>query len=142
TNVAFMLGDFAQTANELYGVTNNPWDTTRTPGGSTGGAASALSAGMTFLEYGTDLVGSIRIPASFCGVYGLKPSVGVVPLTGFQVPGSPADPSEMTYISAVGPLGRSATDLRIALSATGGPEPPASNAYSWTLAPARHTRLE
>src|ERR671911_1360429 len=74
TNVAFMLGDFGQTANELYGVTNNPWDTTRTPGGSTGGSAAALSSRMTFLGYGTDLVGSIRIPASFCGVYGLKPS--------------------------------------------------------------------
>ena len=61
TNVAFMLGDFGQTANELYGVTNNPWDTTRTPGGSSGGTAAALSAGMTFLEYGSDLVGSIRI---------------------------------------------------------------------------------
>jgi amidase len=79
TNVHFMLGDFAQTANELYGVTNNPWDLTRTPGGSSGGGAAALSAGMTFLEYGSDLVGSIRIPASFCGVYGLKPSVGIVP---------------------------------------------------------------
>jgi amidase len=87
TNVAFMLGDFGQTANELYGVTNNPWDTTRTPGGSSGGAAAALSAGMTFLEYGSDLVGSIRIPASLCGVYGLKPSAGIVPLTGFQPPG-------------------------------------------------------
>src|ERR671910_953433 len=55
TNVALMLGDFGQTANELYGVTNNPWDTTRTPGGSTGGAAAALSPGGTFLEYGSDL---------------------------------------------------------------------------------------
>jgi Asp-tRNA(Asn)/Glu-tRNA(Gln) amidotransferase A subunit family amidase len=77
TNVLFMLGDFAQTANELYGVTSNPWDLTRTPGGSSGGGAAALSAGMTFLEYGSDLVGSIRIPASFCGVYGLKPSMGI-----------------------------------------------------------------
>jgi amidase len=87
TNVAFMLADFGQTANELYGVTSNPWDTTRTPGGSSGGAAAALSAGMTFLEYASDLVGSIRIPAGFCSVYGLKPSVGIVPLTGFQPPG-------------------------------------------------------
>ena len=92
TNGAFMLGDFGQTANELYGVTNNPWDTTRTPGGSTGGSAAALSAGMTFLEYGSDLVGSIRIPASFCGVYGLKPSVGIVPLRGFLPPGPPSPP--------------------------------------------------
>src|SRR6266508_29384 len=103
TNLASMLGDFGQTANELYGVTGNPWDVARTPGGSSGGAAAALAAGMTFLEYGSDLVGSIRIPASFCGVYGLKPSVGIVPLTGFQVPGPPAPPSEMLYMSAVGP---------------------------------------
>jgi amidase len=94
TNLPFMLGDFGQTANELYGVTNNPWDTTRTPGGSSGGGAAALSAGMTFLEYGSDLVGSIRIPASFCGVYGLRPSVEIVPLTGFQPPGPPPGPSD------------------------------------------------
>jgi amidase len=142
TNVAFMLGDFGQTANELYGVTSNPWDPTRTPGGSTGGAAAAVSAGMAFLEYGTDLVGSIRIPASFCGVYGLKPSAGIVPLTGFQPPGPPAGPSEMLYMSAVGPLGRSAGDLRTALRVTGGPEGPAAKAYSWALAPPRHPRLE
>ncbi|HTE70752.1 MAG TPA: amidase family protein [Actinomycetes bacterium] len=142
TNLAFMLGDFGQTANQLYGTTRNPWDTTRTPGGSSGGAAAALSAGMTFLEYGSDLVGSIRIPASFCGVYGLKPSVGTVPLTGFQPPGPPAGPSDMTYLSAVGPLGRSAGDLRTALAVTGGPEGQPAKAYSWALSPARHTRLE
>ena len=142
TNVAFMLSDFGQTANELYGLTNNPWDTTRTPGGSSGGTAAALSAGMTFLEYGSDLVGSIRIPASCCGVYGLKPSAGIVPLTGFQPPGSPAGQSDMMYMSAVGPLGRSAHDLRTALSVTGGPEGQLAKAYSWALSPSRHTRLE
>jgi amidase len=142
TNVHFMLADFGQTANDLYGVTNNPWDTARTPGGSSGGGAAALAAGLTFLEYGSDLVGSIRIPASFCGVYGLKPSAGVVPLTGFQVPGTQPSQPELTYMSAVGPLGRSAADLRTALEVTAGPEPPASNAYCWRLAPARHTRLE
>jgi amidase len=97
---------------------------------------------MTFLEYGSDLVGSIRIPASFCGVYGLKPSVAIVPLTGFQPPGPPAAPSEMTYMSAIGPLGRSARDLRTTLNATAGPEVPATSAYSWTLPRPRHTRLE
>jgi amidase len=142
TNVHFMLADFGQTANELYGVTNNPWDGTRTPGGSTGGGAAALAAGMTFLEYGSDLVGSIRIPASFCGVYGLKPSVGIVPLTGFQTPGPRAVPNDMGYMSAIGPLGRSASDLRAALNLTAGPEAPASNAYSWALSPPRHTRLK
>src|ERR671911_518931 len=131
TNVAFMLGDFGQTANELYGVTNNPWDTARTPGGSSGGAAAALSAGMTFLEYGSDLVGSIRIPASFCGVYGLKPSTGLVPLSGFQPPGRPSPPSDMMYMSAVGPLRRTPRDLRAALGVTGGPENQAAKAYSW-----------
>jgi amidase len=142
TNVAFMLGDFGQTANELHGVTNNPWDTTRTPGGSSGAAGAALSAGMTFLEYASDLVGSIRIPASFCGVFGLKPSVGIVPLSGFRPPGPPPPPSDMTYMSAVGPLGRYPRDLRTALSVTAGPEDQAAKAYSWALSPPRHTRLD
>ena len=141
TNVHAMLADFGQTANELHGRTNNPWDASRTPGGSSGGGAAALAAGLTYLEYGSDLVGSIRIPSSFCGVYGLKPSVGVVPLTGFQLPGPPVPPSEMTYMSAIGPLGRSAGDLRVALQATAGPELPLANAYSWRLGPPRHTRL-
>jgi amidase len=141
TNVALMLGDFAQTANPLHGVTGNPWDTGRTPGGSSGGAAAAVAAGMSFLEYGSDLVGSIRIPAGFCGVYGLRPSVASVPLTGFQPPGPPALPSDMTYLSAVGPLGRSAGDLRAALAVTAGPEAAAAKAYRWALAPPRHTRL-
>jgi amidase len=131
TNVHFMLADFGQTANDLYGVTNNPWDTTRTPGGSGGGGAAALAAGMTFLEYGSDLV----------GVYGLKPSVGIIPLTGFQPPGPPLDPSDMTYMSAIGPLARSARDLRAALTATAGPEAPLANAYSWELSRPRHARL-
>jgi amidase len=141
TNVHFMLADFGQTANDRYGVTSNPWDPARTPGGSSGGAAAALAAGLTFLEYGSDLVGSVRIPASFCGVYGLRPSVQTVPLTGFQPPGPPAGPSDMRYMSAVGPLGRSAGDLRTALTVTAGPEPPAANAYTWALPPPRHTRL-
>ena len=142
SNVAFMLADFGQSANDVYGVTNNPWDVTRTPGGSSGGAAAAVAAGMAFLEYGSDLVGSIRIPAGFCGVYGLKPSVGIVSSTGFQVPGPPTGSSEMGYMSSVGPLGRSPGDLRTALTVTAGPESPADRAYSWTLPPPRHTRLQ
>lgn len=142
TNVHFMLTDFGQTANEVYGVTNNPWDLSRTPGGSTGGGAAALSAGMTFLEYGSDLVGSIRIPASFCGVYGLKPTAGIVPLSGFQPPGPPALPNDMQYLSAVGPLARSAADLRLALTVTAGLESPAAKALRWQLAPPRHRALK
>jgi amidase len=142
TNVHFMLADFAQTFNDVYGRTANPWDPTRTPGGSSGGSAAAIAAGMSFLEFGSDLVGSTRIPASFCGVYGLRPSVGIVPLTGLQVPGSSSVPSEMSYMSAVGPLGRSVRDLRLALNVTAGPELPAANAYSWTLLGSRHARLE
>jgi amidase len=141
SNVHTMLEDFGQTANDLYGRTNNPWDTTRTPGGSTGGGAAALAAGLTYLEYGSDLVGSIRIPAAFCGVYGLRPSVGVVPLRGFQPPGPPVPPSDMTYLSAVGPLARSAGDLRTALRVTAGPVGPAARARSWRLPPPRHTRV-
>jgi amidase len=139
TNVAFMLGDFAQTRNQLYGVTNNPWDPERTPGGSSGGSAAAVAAGMGFLEHGSDLVGSIRIPASFCGVYGLKPSAGIVPRTGLQPPGPP--PTEAPMMATVGPLARAAGDLRTALEATAGPEDPAAKALSWTLAPPRHQRL-
>jgi amidase len=141
TNVAFMLADYGQTGNELYGVTSNPWDPARTPGGSSGGAAAAVSAGMSFLDFGSDLVGSIRIPAGHCGVYGLKPSVGTVPLTGLQPPGVPPERSEMLYMSAAGPFSRSADDLRIALAATGGPDGEAAGPYSWALPPSRHSRL-
>ena len=141
SNVAMMLADNGQTANPVYGRTVNPWDATRTPGGSTGGGAAAVAAGLSFVEYGSDLTGSIRIPAAFCGVYGLKPTEGTTPTGGFQPPGPPVGPSHMAYLSAVGPLARSAGDLRTALRVTGGPEGAQANAYSWRLAPPRHNRL-
>jgi amidase len=141
TNVAFMLGDFAQTANDRYGVTNNPWDPSRTPGGSSGGAAAAVAAGLSFADCGTDLVGSVRIPASFCGVYGLRPTASTVPLTGMQPPGAPVASSDVTWLSSAGPVARSAGDLRALLRELGGPEDAAAKAYAWTLAPPRHTRL-
>jgi amidase len=81
-----MLSDW-QTFNDIYGTTNNPWDVTRSPGGSSGGGAAALAAGMTPLEVGSDIGASIRSPSHFCGVYGHKPSFGVVPTDGHTIPG-------------------------------------------------------
>jgi amidase len=138
SNVHTMLADFGQTVNEIYGRTNNPADLTRTPGGSSGGGAAALAADLTYLEYGSDLVGSIRLPAAYCGVYGLKPTNGLVPQRGFQIPRTPYLPSELPNLSTIGPLARSAADLRTALRVTAGPEAP----YSWELRPPRHRRLE
>ena len=140
SNVAFMLSDI-QTANPLFGVTNNPADRTRTPGGSSGGAAAALASGVTFLEYGTDLSGSIRNPASFCGVYGLRPTAETVPPTGMAPPGPPGVPVAMTGLTAVGPLARSAADLRLALQVTAGPEGSEAKALSWRLPAPRHRNL-
>ena len=123
SNVHHLLADFGRTVNPLYGRTLNPRDKARTPGGSSGGAAAALAAGLSFVEYGSDLAGSIRIPAAYCGVYGLKPTPGTVPLRGFQPPGPPAG-LVREFPSTVGPLARSAADLRLALSVTGEPGPP------------------
>jgi len=141
TNVAYMLADFGQSANEVYGRTSNPWDTARSPGGSSGGAAAAVAAGLSFVEVGSDLVGSLRIPAAFCGIFGLRPTAGTVPLTGMQPPGPPVPATRVADTTAVGPLARTAADLRAALRVTAGPEEPAARAYGWRLAPPRHTRL-
>ena len=119
TNVPVMLGDW-QSYNPIYGTTNNPWDLTRTPGGSTGGGAAALAAGLGCLTIGSDLSGSIRIPAHFCGVYGHKPSLELVSMAGFQPgpwDGSPGYPMDL---SVAGPLARSARDLALALNVLGG----------------------
>jgi amidase len=112
TNTPVLAGDW-QTYNALYGTTNNPWDATRTPGGSSGGAAAALAAGVTALEIGSDIGGSLRVPASFCGVYSHKPTWGVVRQYG-HVPPSPGSWSERD-LNVVGPMARSARDLRLLL---------------------------
>ena len=141
TNTPVMLTDW-QTYNPTYGTTNNPWDLTRTPGGSTGGGAAALAAGIGALTLGSDLSGSIRIPAHFCGVYGHKPSLDLVSMAGFQPgpwDGSPGLPMD---IAVVGPLARSAGDLRLALEALGGPDGDDARAWTWRLPAPRHTRLE
>jgi amidase len=142
SNVPTMLGDFGQSANEIYGATANPWDPGRAPGGSSGGGAAAVAAGLSFLEYGSDLAGSIRIPAAFCGVYGLKPTAGTVPASGFQPPYVPDPvPSDLMAMTTLGPLARTAGDLRTAFVVTGGPETPMARAYAWSPAPPRHHRL-
>ncbi|MBM7788316.1 amidase [Tenggerimyces flavus] len=120
TNVPTYLADY-QTGNELFGRTNNPWDLTRSPGGSSGGATAAVATGMTPLEYGSDLAGSIRLPAAFCGVYGLRPTEHRVSVTGFFAP--PGGPARTVRImNSLGPLARSLDDLHLALRLTAGPD--------------------
>ena len=115
TNVPLNLADF-QSYNAIYGTTNNPWDLTRTPGGSSGGSSAALAAGLTGLEAGSDIGGSIRNPAHFCGIYGHKPTWGIVPDAGHSLPGAyaPAD------IAVVGPMARSAGDLELSMDIVAG----------------------
>lgn len=120
TNVPFMLGDF-QSYNAIHGTTNNPWDTGRTPGGSSGGSAAALAAGLTGLESGSDIGGSIRNPAHYCGVYGHKPTLSIVPMRGHQPPGVPPDAQEPD-LSVVGPMARTAEDLSLSLDLLAGPD--------------------
>ena len=117
TNVPLYLADW-QSFNKIYGTTNNPWDVTRVPGGSSGGSAAALAAGLTGLEAGSDIGASIRNPAHYCGVYGHKPTYGVVTPRGQALPGVVA----VSDISAVGPMARSATDLALALDVMSGPD--------------------
>src|SRR6185437_4353645 len=117
TNVPLWLGDY-QSYNDIYGTTNNPWDLTRSPGGSSGGSAAALAAGLTGLEAGSDIGSSIRNPAHYCGVFGHKPTFGIVPPRGQALPGRVAQGD----ISVIGPMARSAEDLAIGLSVMAGPD--------------------
>jgi amidase len=119
TNVAMMLADY-QSTNPIFGRTNNPWNTERTPGGSSGGAAAALAAGMTPFDIGTDLSASIRIPAHFCGVCGLKPTEQRVPLTGL-IPGLQT-PRSVRIMSCLGPMARTVDDLALLYSIIAGPD--------------------
>lgn len=126
TNVPTDLADY-QSYNPIYGTTGNPWDTSRTPGGSSGGSSASLAAGFAALEAGSDIGGSIRNPAHFCGVYGHKPTYGIVPMQGHAlVPNIPdAD------LAVCGPLARSAGDLSVALDIMAGPAP--REATGWRL---------
>lgn len=118
TNVPVALADW-QSENPVYGRTVNPFDNARSPGGSSGGAAAALATGMVPLEVGSDIGGSIRMPAHMCGVFGHKPSYGIVPQRGHYFPGTDgADPP----LAVVGPLARNSADLAACLDVIAGPE--------------------
>ena len=128
TNVPRWSGDL-QTYNDIFGTTNNPWSLDRVPGGSSGGAASAVACGFTSFELGTDIGGSVRIPSHCCGVFGLKPSFGVVPQRGYldHVGGGTTDAD----INVFGPIARSAADLDLLLGVLAGPEP--ERTIAWRL---------
>ncbi len=136
TNVPFMSSDL-QSYNDVYGVTNNPWNVERTCGGSSGGAAASVAAGLTPLELGSDIGGSIRTPSHFNGVFGHKPSFGIVSQRGHLPPGehvlSEGD------LSVVGPIGTRPDDLEKALDILVAPSPEDAKAYSINLPPARTT---
>lgn len=137
TNVPPMASDW-QSDNPVFGRTVNPWDTSRTPGGSTGGGAAAVAVGMSPLELGSDIGGSIRVPAAFCGLYGHRPSDSAVPRSG-HVPGPPV-PMPGAVMGVQGPLARSAADLELALDVIAGPEP-GEDAWRLELPAARASTL-
>ncbi len=138
SNVPPLAQDW-QTDNPVFGRTNNPWDLARTPGGSTGGGAAALAAGLTPLEFGSDIGGSIRIPAAFCGVYGHKPSETALPRSG-HFPGRWL-PNPARVMGVQGPLSRAACDLELALDIVAGPDAGEDAAWRLLLPPARAERL-
>ena len=138
TNLPFMAAD-VQSYNDIFGCTNNPYDLSRTPGGSSGGAVAALAAGLTSLELGSDIGGSIRTPASWTGVYGHKPTYGIVSVRG-HVPGPPGSlaPDDL---AVAGPLARSAEDLAISLDVLAGPDVNDRTGWRLDLPASRHRRL-
>lgn len=139
TNTPLFAQD-VQSFNAVFGTTNNPWDTRRTPGGSSGGAAAALAAGLTPLELGSDIGGSIRIPAHFCGVYGHKPTHGIIPMRG-HIPGPPGTLSEPD-LAVGGPLARHPADLALALDILAGAHGHAAKGWHLHLPEPRHTALK
>ena len=135
-NVPLMLADY-QSYNEIYGTTNNPWDQDRTPGGSSGGSAAALAAGLTALDAGSDIGSSIRNPAHYCGVFGHKPTFGVLSPEGHALPGSHVGAD----ISVIGPLARSASDLELAVRTMAGLSDLDGGAFAVNLPASRRRRL-
>lgn len=132
-----------QTYNELFGQTNNPWNPDRTPGGSSGGAAAAVAAGLTGLEIGNDIGGSIRLPAHFCGIYGHKSSFGLVSMFGPK-PWESSHPGYAADVDLVvnGPLARSADDLELVMDLVAGPPRAQRGAVSMRMPEARGVSLK
>ena len=120
TNLPTLTLDL-QTNGHLFGRASNPWDEQRTPGGSTGGGAAAVAAGMCALEVGSDLAGSIRVPSHYCGIFGLKPTEHRVPISG-HIPPLPGQARGVRYEGAAGPLARSVEDLKLGLKLLAGPD--------------------
>lgn len=140
TNVPLGLQDL-QSFNDIYGTTNNPWDHTRTSGGSSGGSAAALACGFGALSIGSDIGGSLRTPAHFCGVYAHKPTLGLAANRGMVPPPAPALPVDLD-LAVVGPMARTARDLALLLDVMAGPDPLTLGvAHDLTLPLARHQRL-
>ena len=140
TNVPENLSDW-QSYNPVYGTTNNPWDVKRTPGGSSGGSAAALAAGFVPLELGSDIGGSLRAPAHFCGIFAHKPSLDLVPQRGAGYPDTPAIPVRGD-MAVAGPMARSAADLDLELGVLAGPDELWDGiGYKLALPPPRHDRL-
>ena len=141
TNVPLALADW-QSYNEIYGTTNNPFDLGRTPGGSSGGSSAALAAGYGALSLGSDIGGSLRVPAFHCGVYAHKPTFNLVPVRGHTAPPFPPLPFDRD-LSVIGPMARSAADLSLLLDVIAGPDPlEAGKGYKLALPPSRHTELK
>ncbi len=149
TNLSVLATDW-QTDNPVFGRTNNPWDRTRTPGGSSGGSAAAVAAGLSPLDVGSDIGGSIRVPAHFCGIYGLKPTEHRVPSTGhipdWRIPGKTST-GNARHMGVYGPLARSVPDLRLSFSLLAGPDgrqpdvPPLPVAAESPAPPVRELRI-
>jgi amidase len=140
TNVPFNLTD-CQSFNDIYGISNNPWNLARTPGGSSGGSAASLAAGLAYLSIGSDIGGSIRGPAAFCGVYGHKPTIDIVNMSGHLPGGTYQHPGFSTLLAAGGPMARTAADLEAGLRILAGTERTESKAMKWTLPASRHRDL-
>jgi amidase len=138
TNIPVALGDW-QADSPVYGRTSNPWDLSRTPGGSTGGGGAALAAGLTPLEVGSDIGGSIRVPAAYCGAYGHRPSETAIPKTGaFPL----ADLPNPAFLMGVqGPLARTAADLELLFDVLRGPDIGEEVAWQQALPPPRRQAL-